>query len=365
MAKTMTKKEAEEFFSSMEALAEERELTIDQVKLAFSEAMLAGVKRMLDTKSCSVRVEFDEEKRQVHSFVQYLVVEDYSLDADKNYAQLLLSDAKNINKKAKIGDILEQEVIPSEFGLFAIRDFKNKFNEMLINMRKDAVYNHFKKFEHNMLMGTVIEETDDFIRLDIGKDMTTLLPKKEILPNDKFRKNDKIRVYVVEVEFKAKWPKVYVSRTNTGLINRLFEYEIPEIKDGTIEVMGISRDPGDRSKIGVKSNDSKVDPIGACVGEGGVRIKNIVSALSGEKIDLFRWSDNERDLIANSLQPADVVAVTRVNPRDKSALAIVPDNQLSLAIGKLGQNVKLAVQATGWSIDIKSESQVQDEGIIY
>ena len=365
MAKTMTKKEAEEFFTAMEALAEERELTIDQVKEAFNEAMTAGCKRMLESKACTVRVEFDEEKRQVHSFIQYLVVDEYSLDADKNYTQLLLPNAREINKKAKVGEIIEQEVVANEFGLFAIRDFKNKFNEVLIKMRKDAVYDYFKSFETDMIMATVIEETEDFIRLDLGKDMTTLLPKKEMLPNDKFRKNEKVRVYVVQVEYKSKWPKIFVSRTNTGLINRLFEHEIPEIKDGTIEVMGISRDAGDRSKIGVKSNDPKVDPIGACVGEGGSRIRNIVAALSGEKIDLFRWSDNERELIANSLQPADVVAVTRVNPRDKSALAIVPDNQLSLAIGKLGQNVKLAVQATGWSIDIKSEQQVQDEGIIY
>ncbi|MFA5560988.1 MAG: transcription termination factor NusA, partial [Acholeplasmataceae bacterium] len=174
-----------------------------------------------------------------------------------------------------------------------------------------------------------------------------------------------IRVYVTDVEMKTKWPKVFVSRVHSNLILRLLENLIPEIKAGIIEVMGISRDPGDRSKIGVRSNDAKVDPIGACVGEGGSRIREIVKSLSDEKIDLFRWSDNEKELIANALQPSDVVAVTNIHPVEKSALAIVPDNQLSLAIGKLGQNVKLAVQACGWKIDIKSVSMADAEGILY
>ena len=211
----------------------------------------------------------------------------------------------------------------------------------------------------------LIDVKEEFYRLDIGRELTTLLPKKETLPKDQFHAGDYVKVYVSEVEMKGKWPKVFVSRTHNNLIIKLLENLIPEIKEGIIEIMGISREPGDRAKIGLKTNDPKVDPIGACVGEGGARIKEIVRALSDEKIDLFRWSDNEHELIANALQPAEVVAVTNINPKDKTALAIVPDDQLSLAIGKLGQNVKLAVQACGWSIDIKSEQNAAMEGILY
>lgn len=354
---------SKEFFKNIELVAEERELTHDQVVEAFVQGMIAGCKKAHDVRSC--RVEIKEEKNEINVFKQHLVVEEYSMDADKNYQQMLLEEAKVINPKAKVGDILEQKIDPKDFGHFAVRDFKSRLNETLITMQKENLYKHFKDFEHEMISARVIDMTDEHYRLDIGKDLTTLLPKKEALPKDNFHVGDYVRVYVSDVEMKTKWPKVFVSRSHPSLIIRLLESFIPEIKDGVIEVMGISRDPGDRSKIGVKSNDPKVDPIGACVGEGGSRIREIVKALSDEKIDLFRWSDNEKELIANALQPAEVVAVTRVNPKEKNALAIVPDNQLSLAIGKLGQNVKLAVQACGWSIDIKSETMAQGEGILY
>jgi transcription termination/antitermination protein NusA len=354
---------SKEFFKNIEAVAEERELTNEQVIEAFRQGMIAGCKKAHDVRSC--RVEIKEEKSEILVFKQNLVVSEYTMDADKNYTQILLEDAKKINSRIKIGEILEQKIDPKDFGHFAVRDFKSRLNETLINMQKENLYKHFKSFEDEMIKARVIDVADDHYRLDIGKDLTTLLPVKEALPKDKFHVGDYVNVYVTDVEMKTKWPKVFVSRAHPKLIIRLLENLIPEIKDGTIEVMGISRDPGDRSKIGVKSNDPKVDPIGACVGEGGSRIREIVKALSDEKIDLFRWSDNERELIANALQPADVVAVTRINPKEKNALAIVPDDQLSLAIGKLGQNVKLAVQACGWSIDIKSETMAQGEGILY
>ncbi|MBE0700414.1 MAG: transcription termination/antitermination protein NusA [Acholeplasmataceae bacterium] len=354
---------SKEFFKNIEAVAEERELSHDQVVDAFIQGMIAGCKKAHDVRSC--RVEIKEDKNEILVYKQHLVVEEYSIDVDKNYTQMLYEEAKQINSRIKPGEILEQKIDPKDFGHFAVRDFKSRLNETLINMQKENLYKHFKSFENEMINARVIDVADDHYRLDIGKDLTTLLPKKEALPKDNFHVGDHIRVYVSDVEMKTKWPKVFVSRTHSSLIIRLLENLIPEIKDGTIEIMGISRDPGDRSKIGVKSNDPKVDPIGACVGEGGSRIREIVKALSDEKIDLFRWSDNERDLIANALQPAEVIAVTRVNPKEKNALAIVPDDQLSLAIGKLGQNVKLAVQACGWSIDIKSVSMADGEGILY
>lgn len=354
---------SKEFFKNIELVAEEKELSHEQVVEAFVQGMIAGCKKAHDVRSC--RVEIKEDKYEILVYTQHLVVEEYSMDADKNYTQILLDDAKKMNARAKVGDVIEQKIDPKDFGHFAVRDFKSRLNETLISMQKENLYQHFKSHEHEMINARVIDIADDHYRLDIGKDLTTLLPKKEALPKDNFHVGDHIRVYVSDVEMKTKWPKVFVSRAHPSLIIRLLENYIPEIKDGTIEIMGIARDPGDRTKIGVKSNETKVDPIGACVGEGGSRIREIVKQLSDEKIDLFRWSDNEKELIANALQPAEVIAVTRVNPKEKTALAIVPDDQLSLAIGKLGQNVKLAVQACGWSIDIKSETMAQGEGILY
>lgn len=354
---------SKEFYRNIDAVAQEKELTNDQVLQAFEQGLIAGCKKAHDVRSC--RVEFKPDKNEIIVYKQQLVVEDFSLEADKNFTQILLHEAKEINKRAKIGDVIEQKIDPKSFSFYAVRDFKSRLNEALVKMQKENLYDHFKSFEHEMINARVIDIDDRHYRLDIGKDLTTLLPKKEALPKDNFHVGDHVRVYVTDVEMKTKWPKVFVSRSHPSLIIRLLESFIPEIKDGTIEIMGISRDPGDRAKIGVKTNDPKVDPIGACVGEGGSRIREIVHALSDEKIDLFRWSDNEKELIANALQPAKVVAVTEVNPKEKNALAIVPDDQLSLAIGKLGQNVKLAVQACGWSIDIKSETMAQGEGILY
>lgn len=354
---------SKDFFKNIDLVAEEKSLTSEQVKEAFVQGLIAGCKKAFDVRSC--RVELKDEKSEINVFTQYVVVEDYDLELEKNMSQISLEDALEDSKKVKIGDIIETKINPQDFGHFAVRDFKSRLNEALVTMQKENLLNHFKQYENQMLNCRVIDMKDDFYRLDIGRDLTTLLPKKETLPKDKFHIGDYVKVFVTDVEMKGKWPKVFVSRTHPNLIIKLLENLIPEIKDGTIEIMGISREAGERSKIGVKSNDPKVDPIGACVGEGGVRIKEIVRALSDEKIDLFRWSDNEHELIANALQPSEVVAVTRINPKDRTALAIVPDDQLSLAIGKLGQNVKLAVQACGWSIDIKSEQNAANEGILY
>ena len=242
--------------------------------------------------------------------------------------------------------------------------YKQRYNEIIVTHQKNNLFEYFKSKENEMVRARIIDVSPGSYRIDLEKD-TTLLPKGELLENDNLHIGDFVNVYITSVEMKPKGPKVYVSRKHPSLVIRLMEQNVPEIADGTIEIVGISRDPGDRAKVGVRSNDPNVDPIGACVGEGGSRIREVVTSLSGEKIDLFRWSDNERELIANALQPADVVAITEVNPTKKTAVAVVPDDQLSLAIGKLGQNVKLAVQATGWSIDIKSEAMAAGEGILY
>lgn len=353
------------FFQNIEEVAAENDLTKEQVYNAFEQGLIAACKKQLGVQTC--RVEFKEDKNELLIYGQYFVLPEgeLSLELDKKYTFLKLDDAKALKKTAKANEVLEVKIEPSEFNYNASRDLKHRFNEVLNQIKKENIYQGLKELQYEMVTARVLEEEKDFYRIEINKDVITMLPKKEALPTDRFHVGDRVKVYVTDVEMKTKGPKIYVSRTHVALVTRLLEEYVPEIKDGTIEVLGIARDPGDRSKVGLKSNNDNVDVIGATVGEGGVRIKEISKFLSGEKIDLFRWSDNEQELIGNSLQPAPVVAVTRVNPKEKSALAIVPDAQLSLAIGKLGQNVKLAVQASGWSIDIKSESNAAEEGIIY
>ncbi len=353
------------FFQNIDEVANENDLSKEHVYQAFEQGLIAACKKQLGVQTC--RVEFREEKNELLIWGQYFVLPEgeISLDLDRKYTFLKLADAKALSAKAKAGEVLEVKIEPSEFNYNASRDLKHRFNEVLNTIKKESIYQGLKKLQYEVVNARVLEVEQEFYRIEITKDVITMLPKKESLPNDKFHIGDRIKVYVTDVEMKTKGPKIYVSRTHVNLVTRLLEEHVPEIKDGTIEVLGIARDPGDRSKVGLRSNNENVDVIGATVGEGGVRIKEISKFLSGEKIDLFRWSDNEKDLIANSLQPAPVIAVTKLNPKEKSALAIVPDAQLSLAIGKLGQNVKLAVQASGWSIDIKSESIAASEGIIY
>ena len=348
--------------SNIAVVAESTGLTNEQVLDAISQGLIAGCKRTHKVNSC--RVEVNEKTNDFDVYKQYLVVEDYDLTLDKTYTQLLVEDALEKSTNATVGEILEIQINPSDYGHYAIRDMKQKYNDTILNAQKTNLFDFFKDKEDEMLRARVIDESPTTYRLDLGKE-TTLLPKSETLEKDNLHIGDEVFVYVSSVELKPKGPKIYVTRKHKGLVKKLMEQNIPEIADGTVEIVGISREAGDRSKVGIRTNNPQVDPIGACVGEGGSRIREIVTALSGEKIDLFRWSDNERELIQNALQPADVIAVTKVNPRDKTALAIVPDDQLSLAIGKQGQNVKLAVQASEWSIDIKSESMAASEGILY
>ncbi len=353
------------FFEALDLLVEERGFTHEQVLEGFSKGMVAAFRKAKGHSSC--RIDINPEKNEILVFEQRLVVPDegYDLNADPKYKQIKLTEARKIKKRIKVGEILEESVNPKEFSQIAVQNLKNVLNQNLKALEKEKLFEHFKKYEKEMLRGRVIGEDDRFYRLDISYGVTTLLPKTEILPNDSFVEGELVKVYVTSVEMTNRGPKVLVTRLDKSLVTRLFEDLIPEVKDGIVEIMGIARDPGDRTKIGVLSNDPNVDAIGSCVGQDGIRIKEIVASLSGEKIDLFLWSENEKDLIANSLQPADVIDVVQIDSTNKTALAIVEEEKLSLAIGKGGQNVKLAVQAIGWKIDIKSVSMANAEGITY
>ncbi len=352
------------FFEALDDLIEEKNITKEQILDGFSKGLQAAFRKSMGHSSC--RVEINPEKYEILLFEQRLVVSDdgFDLEADPKYKQIKLSEARDIKKRIKVGDILEEPINPKEFSQAAVHNLKNVLNQNIKQIEKEQLYNYFKEREKEMINAKIIDEDDNFYRLDISRGVTTLLPKKEVTNLDDFVVGETIKIYVSLVEMKSKGPKVIVTRLDRDLVKRIFEDYIPEVKDGIVDIVGLARDPGDRTKIGVRSNDPNVDAIGSCVGANGNRIKDIVNALSGEKIDLFLWSDNEKDLIANSLQPADVLDVIQINPTYKTALAIVSDDKLSLAIGKQGQNVKLAVQAINWKIDIKSTSMAQAEGLI-
>ncbi|HHT82716.1 MAG TPA: transcription termination/antitermination protein NusA [Acholeplasmataceae bacterium] len=353
----------------IDLIVKEMELERNDVVEAFKEGMIAGCKKEFNVKTC--RVDLDEEANELSIYTQKLVIDDITLD-EKIMTTIMLADAKKINSKIKVGDILEEKVSPTDFGYHASSQVKQRFNEILNRLTKEKVFNHFKKLESQMISAQVvgIDEAkgnhDKRYRLNIGQDTITFLNQRDTLPNDNLQVGDRVNVYVTKVE-EGKNFQVSVSRTNADLVVKLMENYVPEIKAGIVEIISIAREAGDRSKVGVISHDPNVDPIGACIGDQGMRIRGVTKALNGEKIDLFKHSDDPKELISNALQPARVIAVTQIDPTASTprALAIVQDDHLSLAIGKAGQNVRLAVTATGWSIDIKSEQMALDEGIIF
>ncbi len=354
------------FFEQLELMAKEKEMSYEEILEATKKSLANAYKKSEGLNSnVPIRIELKPEKHEIQIYAQYMVVEEVKDIVDGEPCQVTLADAKKLKSNVKVGDTFEVAVDPKKFGRIAASTGKQVFNQTVRGFEKDKTYRYFKDKENEMLTADVVEISDDYITLNIGYNTTTLLPKKETLPNDKFEKGDRINVYLVSVEVGNKGPKIYVSRSDKNLVTRLMENNIPEIASGVIEIKGIARDPGDRTKVAVYSQNANVDAIGSCVGEKGSRIKKIVEALNNEKIDLYLYSEDPAVLIANSLQPAKVISVIDIDPKNKTSLAIVPDNQLSLAIGKAGQNVRLAVQSCGYKIDIKSQSEADKENISY
>ena len=352
---------SKEFFENVELMAKERGITVEQALEAVKEGMIKAYKKA-SGNPCA-RVEFKPEKNEILMYSQMLVVSEITDDPEIEMKQITLAEAKAISNRYKIGDIVEQKIDPKkDFGRQAVSTGKQTFNQNIRSSEKANITDYFKNQENEMIDATVIRIDEKGATLQLANNYTTFLPAREILANDNLTIGERIKVYLVSVEDTTKGPKITVSRSDKNLVIRLMEQSIPEIQDGTIEIMGIARDAGDRSKVAIRSVDENVDAIGSCVGEKGARINGIVAALNGEKIDLYKYSSVPEELIANSLQPATVLAVIDVDPKAKTSLAIVPDDQLSLAIGKSGQNVRLAVQSCGWKIDIKSESDAKAEG---
>lgn len=376
--------------------AASRGFEVQEVLNCMERALIGAFKKEHGNTSC--KVEFKIEKNEILLYSVHKVVESYTVPSAKEaapvvekeaaaeekpeavetkeekeekevkaepvYAEMLLSDARKIKLSYKVGDIVYQQENLKNYSRTTILTAGNVYKQGVRTLEREKAYAYFKDLENEMINAEVSNIGDRFITLRLGFNVTSLLPLEELLPNDRLQIGDFIRVYIKKVEQTTKEPKVIVSRIERNLVTRLMESYIPEIKNGIIEIKGIARDPGDRSKIALFSNDPKVDAIGSCVGEGGNRIREIVNALGGEKVDLYKWSEDPEELIANSLQPASVTKVLSVDPKTKSSQVVVPDDHLSLAIGKSGQNVRLAVQSCGWKIDIMPTSEAYEKGLI-
>ena len=348
------------FYEALEAISEERALDIEKVLEKVEIALQVACKNSDVPYKGTIKVEADLERKEIKFYNYYYVVEE--VDPEGPRGQLTLEEARLIKPKAKIG----QEI--KEKGNFAI--FKRKaasmFRQNLLNelkgLEREEAFDFFNDKVGEIVSAKVVNVNDKFITFHLGKSIDATMSYRDALPNEEFTIGEEKKVYISKVEKTTKGPRVYISRSNKEIVKKLFEMYIPEISSGLIEIMGISREPGSRTKIGVLSVNGDIDPKGACVGNGGSRIKAINEILSGEKIDIFVWKSNPIDLIAEALTPARVVSVM-TDEKEKRALVIANDDQFSLAIGRNGQNAKLAAFATGWKIDIKKLSEAYTEGI--
>ena len=347
-----------EFFAAIEDIEREKGIPKEYMLDKINQALLAAFKK--DHPECgdNVVVMVDEVKKKIDMYVQMTVVEEVEDPA----LEMILDEARRYSKRAKLGDVVNIPVETKKFGRIAAQAAKQVIIQGIREAERGIIYEEFTSKEHEILTGVVsrIEPRTGGVSIKINSNSEfteAMLMPNERIKNEELKEGDRIKVYVVEVKKSTRGPQVLISRTHPGLLKRLFELEVPEIFDGTVEIRSIAREAGSRTKMAVWSNDSEVDPIGACVGPKGGRVASIVNELCGEKIDIIKYSEQAEEYIAAALSPAEVVSVT-VLEEGKSCRVVVPDNQLSLAIGKEGQNARLAAKLTGYKIDIKPESEV-------
>lgn len=346
----------QEFIVALKEIVKDKGISEDLLFTTIEDALVAAYKKNYAGPTSSahnVKVTIDRETGEIHVYSQKTVVE----EVFDNITEIGLEEAQEIKPTYDLDDVVDFEVTPKDFGRVAAQLAKGVVTQRIREAERSIIYNEYKEKEYDIITGTVLREDKGNVFVNIGKLETAIGPNEQI-PRERYKFNEKIKLYVVEVKNTSKGAQIIVSRTHPGLVKRLFELEVPEIYEGVVEIKSISREAGSRSKIAVVSHDENVDPMGACVGPKGARVQNIVNELKGEKIDIIKWSKNPEEFIASSLSPAKVLSVT-VDEESKSAKVVVDDNQLSLAIGKEGQNVRLAAKLTNWKIDIKSKSQAE------
>ena len=342
-----------ELMEALDILEREKEISKETLFEAIENSLITAYKNHFG-KADNVKVEIDRETCDFYCYAEKEVVE----EVEDSVMQISCEEAKEIDPKAKEGDVVRVEVRSKEFGRIATQNAKSVILQKIREEERSVIYNQYFEKEKDVVTGIVQRYMGKNISINLGK-ADAILNENEQVRSEHFRPTERIKVYILEVRNTPKGPRILVSRTHPELVKRLFESEVTEIKDGTVEIMSIAREAGSRTKIAVRSNNPNVDAVGACVGINGARVNSIVDELCGEKIDIVNWDENPGNLIQNALSPAKIVAVF-ADPDEKTAKVVVPDYQLSLAIGKEGQNARLAARLTGYKIDIKSETQAKD-----
>ncbi|QCR31837.1 transcription termination factor NusA [Lysinibacillus sp. SGAir0095] len=345
-----------DLLDALTALEQQKGISREVIVEAIEAALVTAYKRNFN-QAQNVRVDLNLENGSMLVYSRKDVVE----EVEDDRLQIALEDAKDINPAYEIGDVLEQEVTPRNFGRIAAQTAKQVVTQRVREAERGIIYEEYVDRTDDIVNGTIERQDARNIYVSLGK-VEAALPVNEQIQGEAYKPQSRIRVYITKVERTTRGPQVIVSRTHPGLLRRLFEMEVPEIFEGIVEIKSIAREAGDRSKISVHAHNPEIDAVGACVGAKGARVQNIVNELNGEKIDIVEWSEDPIVFVANALSPSKVLDVI-VNEEEKSTTVVVPDYQLSLAIGKRGQNARLAAKLTGWKIDIKSETDAREAGI--
>ena len=351
------KKVSSELFQAINLLEKEKGIDKNILLEALEAALISAYKKNFKTAS-NVSVLFDEEKGSMDIYARKTVVEEVEDDQE----EISLEEAREINLGYEIGDIVDIEVTPKNFGRIAAQAAKQVVTQRVREAERGVIFSEYQDREEDVMTGIIQRIDPNFVYVDLGK-IEAKLAKQEQIATEEYHVHDRIKVFVTKVENTNKGPQIYISRSHPGLLKRLFEMEVPEIYDGVVEIKSISREAGDRSKISVYASNPDIDPVGSCVGPKGQRVQAVVDELNGEKIDIVEWSDDPVVYVSNALSPSKVIEVF-VDEENKATTVVVPDYQLSLAIGKRGQNARLAAKLTGWKIDIKSESVAREEGLL-
>lgn len=347
-----------DFMAAMQAIESDRKLSKEIVIEALQEALSKAYRKHIEIPDALVRVDVNEKSGDIKVYQQRAVVE----TVEDDELEISLEDAKKVNQAFELGDLVESEVSIANLGRAAVILAKNVMKQKIREAEKLVVYEEYCDKVDEMVFGTIESVEEKFCVVNIGKTLA-LMPKNQQIPNERYKEGQMIRVVIIEVNKETKGAQVLVSRADATLVKRLFEKEVPEIYQGIIEIKAIAREAGERTKMAVYSHNENIDPIGACIGPRGQRVQVIIDELHGEKIDIFEWSEDVSELIKNALSPAEVLAVIPSEEKKGGLLVVVPDNQLSLAIGKRGKNARLAVKLTGSKIDIKAQSDVDAMGI--
>jgi len=344
-----------ELIRALEQLEEERGISKAVLLEAVESALVSAYKKNFGGTGQNVRVEVDPKTGEIRVFSVKTVVERVQDPA----TELSLEEMRKEDPTAEVGDVVEEEITPRDFGRIAAQAAKQVVVQRIREAEREMIKREFEEREKQVVTGIVQRVEKGTVYVDLGR-IEGVLSKTEQIPRESYRQGERIKVYVMEVRDTPRGPQIHVSRAHPGLVRALFEQEVPEIREGIVVIQNVAREPGARTKIAVYSRDRNVDPVGACVGPKGTRVQAVVDELRGEKVDIVPWSPDPAQFVASALQPAKVVRV-EIEEETKTARVVVPDNQLSLAIGREGQNARLAAKLTGWRIDIKSESQVREQ----